>query len=77
MRNRHLISIVHAGIVASGALLMVGAFVQSPAHAAAPEQGKGAMATYVGEKVCAKCHDPETKQFGHTLHAKVFRLEGK
>lgn len=40
------------------------------AQAAAP-------ATYVGEKVCAKCHDPETKQFGHTLHAKVFRLNPK
>jgi hypothetical protein len=35
------------------------------------------MATYVGEKVCAKCHDPEAKQFGHTLHAKVFRLNPK
>ena len=74
MRNRHLISIMHAGIVALGALLMVGAFVQSPARAAAPEQGTGAPATYVGEKVCATCHGSETKHFGDTLHAKVFRL---
>lgn len=31
-------------------------------------------AKYVGEKVCIKCHDVEAKHFGHTLHAKVFRL---
>ncbi len=31
-------------------------------------------ATHVGEKVCAGCHDAATKQFGHTLHAKVFLL---
>jgi DmsE family decaheme c-type cytochrome len=34
-------------------------------------------ATYVGEKVCIKCHDVEDKHFGHTLHAKVFRLNPK
>ena len=51
--------------------------VTAMAQATAPKQDKGALATYVGEKVCAKCHDPETKQFGHTLHAKVFRLNPK
>ena len=34
-------------------------------------------ATYVGEKVCAACHVAENGQFGHTLHAKVFRLNPK
>jgi DmsE family decaheme c-type cytochrome len=33
-----------------------------------------AEATYVGEKACIKCHDVEAKHFGHTRHAKAFRL---
>jgi DmsE family decaheme c-type cytochrome len=31
-------------------------------------------AQYVGEKTCIKCHDVESKHFGHTQHAKAFRL---
>jgi DmsE family decaheme c-type cytochrome len=45
-----------------------------------PLQGALAIppeATYVGEKACIKCHDVEAKHFGHTLHAKVFRLNPK
>lgn len=34
-------------------------------------------ATYVGEKICAGCHNTENKHFGHTLHAKVFRENPK
>jgi len=34
-------------------------------------------ATYVGEAVCATCHDAANKHFGHTLHAKVFRQNPK
>jgi len=30
-------------------------------------------AIYVGEKVCKTCHEAENKNFGHTLHAKIFR----
>ena len=33
-----------------------------------------ADATYVGEKICLACHVIEGKHFGHTLHAKAFRL---
>ncbi|HUW25024.1 MAG TPA: DmsE family decaheme c-type cytochrome [Gallionella sp.] len=34
-------------------------------------------ATYVGEEACAGCHVTENKNFGHTLHAKVFRKNPK
>jgi len=34
-------------------------------------------ATYVGEKVCATCHDFQANLFGHTLHAKAFRENPK
>jgi DmsE family decaheme c-type cytochrome len=34
-------------------------------------------AKYVGEKVCISCHQIENKHFGHTTHAKVFRLNPK
>ena len=30
-------------------------------------------ATYVGEKICARCHDVQDRHFADTLHAKVFR----
>jgi len=30
-------------------------------------------ATYVGEAVCARCHDAQDRHFANTLHAKVFR----
>jgi DmsE family decaheme c-type cytochrome len=53
-------------------------FLAAAALAAAP----GAMAIpaeaqYVGEKVCVKCHDTESKHFSHTQHAKVFRQNPK
>jgi DmsE family decaheme c-type cytochrome len=40
----------------------------APAGAIPPE------ATYIGEKACLKCHDTEAGHFGHTQHAKAFRL---
>jgi DmsE family decaheme c-type cytochrome len=42
--------------------------------AADAPQPAGAEATYVGEKVCKQCHTKENANFGHTLHAKNFRL---
>src|SRR5476649_1278752 len=52
-------------------LLALGLFPLHAAQAIPPE------ATYVGEKVCIKCHDVEAKHFGHTEHAKVFRQNPK
>lgn len=40
-------------------------------------QAVAAEATYVGEQACAGCHVTENKNFGHTLHAKVFRQNPK
>jgi DmsE family decaheme c-type cytochrome len=31
-------------------------------------------AVYVGEKACTTCHEVENNNFGHTLHAKIFRM---
>ena len=31
------------------------------------------IATYVGEQVCARCHQPNNVHFSHTVHAKAFR----
>ena len=42
----------------------------APVLASTTEQ---VTATYVGEKVCASCHELENNSFGHTLHAKIFR----
>jgi DmsE family decaheme c-type cytochrome len=35
------------------------------------------QATYIGEKACIECHGQESKHFGDTLHAKIFRLNPK
>jgi DmsE family decaheme c-type cytochrome len=43
----------------------------SPAHAA--DDNSAFNAKYVGEKVCASCHNTEAGTFGHTQHAKIFR----
>ena len=55
------------GVLASVGLAALAALVP-PAHAIPPE------AKYVGEKACLKCHDIEARHFGHTVHAKAFRL---
>ena len=75
MKPRTVLLAVSFVASALGAVLLVP--VPALAQAATQVQGKGAPATYVGEKVCAQCHDAETKQFGHTLHAKLFRLNPK
>ena len=41
------------------------------------QEANAESATYVGEAVCATCHDAQNKHFGHTLHAKVFRQNPK
>ena len=51
-------------------VLCLGGWI-SQASAIPPE------AKYVGEKVCLQCHQAESKHFGHTTHAKVFRQNPK
>jgi len=45
--------------------------------AAAPETALNGGASYIGEAVCIACHAAQNKQFTHTLHANVFRLNPK
>jgi DmsE family decaheme c-type cytochrome len=68
--NAHTIPILNTLLL--GAVLLFAQLFALSAMAQAPTP-----AAYVGEKVCARCHDAEDKQFGHTLHAKVFRLNPK
>jgi DmsE family decaheme c-type cytochrome len=49
----------------------------APAAATSPAADPMADATYVGEKVCLQCHQVENKHFGHTTHARAFRLNPK
>ena len=56
-----------------GAILLLAAgLAWGGAALAVPPEAK-----YVGEKACIKCHDVEARHFGHTTHAKVFRLNPK
>ena len=76
-------SITQAGI--AGAVFAVVALVSGivakpaaagvkPAPVAPPDNGG---AVYVGEAVCIACHATQNKQFTHTQHANVFRLNPK
>lgn len=51
--------------------------VAAPTPASAPALPPAAAepgeARYVGEAICANCHDSENGLFGHTQHAKAFR----
>ena len=67
------------GLVAggAGALALVSTILAKPqaaAPAAAPLNGG---AETIGEAVCIACHAPQNKQFSHTQHAGVFRLNPK
>jgi len=57
-----------ASTAALGAALLLALWLPLPAGA------QTEVATYVGEQLCAQCHFFENKQFGHTLHAKTFRM---
>jgi DmsE family decaheme c-type cytochrome len=57
--------------LALGAVLLLCAGTPRVAMAAPDPMDK---ARSVGEKRCADCHDSENALFGHTLHAKAFRL---
>jgi DmsE family decaheme c-type cytochrome len=58
--------------------LMLSGLTAAPAMAADAEtvsmRDMMFNARYVGEKVCGDCHDTEKSLFGHTQHAKIFRL---
>jgi DmsE family decaheme c-type cytochrome len=49
----------------------------APAAEVKPAMALNGGATYVGEAVCVACHATQDKQFAHTLHANVFRLNPK
>jgi DmsE family decaheme c-type cytochrome len=59
-----------------GGLIWLGGGVMTPALAQDVEATSNPLwnARYVGEKVCGDCHDTEKGLFGHTQHAKIFRL---
>lgn len=59
------------------ALLLIFSTGQAVAAEAATTAMTQDAATYVGEQTCAGCHVTENKNFGHTLHAKVFRQNPK
>ena len=68
---------IRIGIVASyvGAIALVSTMLAKPspsAPAAAVALNGGAI--YIGEADCLVCHGNVNKQFSHTLHADVFRL---
>ena len=70
---------IRFGLVAGciGALALVSTILAKPqtaAPAAAPLNGG---AENIGEAVCIACHAPQNKQFSHTQHANVFRLNPK
>lgn len=65
----------HKGAV-TGAIAALALFF-SAGTLAADEVTASNTATFVGEEVCASCHETEKKNFGHTLHAKVFRQAPK
>ncbi len=60
-------------IVAQAAVPVTQEEKASPEEKAAYQE----KATYVGEKACADCHPGPDKNFAHTTHAKVFRLNPK
>jgi DmsE family decaheme c-type cytochrome len=71
IRERFILGGLVKGAIATLMLLFsVGAMATEDATAQS-------AATYVGEKVCVGCHETETKHFGHTLHAKIFRQNPK
>ncbi len=74
MKHGHFFSILRAGVTAATLVLGLLGGGQSQAQPAAGALAPGQTdATYVGEKVCVRCHDAENAHFGHTLHAKAFR----
>lgn len=55
-----------------GALLMLVGCLPVQ-HQASPSQ-EGSSANYLGMQVCVSCHQEESSQWNHTLHARVFLL---
>jgi len=50
---------------------------KEPVPVAKPPAPLNGGASYVGEAVCVACHTTQNKQFTHTTHANVFRLNPK
>lgn len=68
---------IRVGLVASyvGAIALVSTILAKPSTSApAVAVALNGGATYIGEADCLVCHGNVNKQFSHTLHADVFRL---
>jgi len=67
------------GLVAGGigALALVSTILARPQTAAPVAAPLNGGAERIGEAVCIACHAPQNKQFSHTQHAGVFRLNPK
>ena len=83
MKARRPFTIKRAGLAALG-LYAVGVTTAIFGQATTPAVATNAAATnapalnggasYISEAVCIACHPTQNKQFTHTLHANVFRL---
>jgi DmsE family decaheme c-type cytochrome len=71
MKNLQLRHVMSGRMIALFVAALI-ALLRSQALAAQPHPM--ADATYIGEKACLVCHVVEGKHFGHTVHAKAFRL---
>lgn len=80
MKPLSLFSPLRVG-AATGLLYAVGLatviVAQPQVSKTAPTSALNGGADYVGEAVCIACHAPQNKQFTHTQHANVFRLNPK
>jgi DmsE family decaheme c-type cytochrome len=75
-------SALRVGIIAgcAAALVLLTTILAKPTAQAQPTSATAALnggAVYVGEAVCIACHAAPGKQFAHTTHANVFRLNPK
>lgn len=69
------IGLAATALYAAGLVTLIVA--QPTAPAPAPTAALNDGGSYVGEAVCIACHTTPNKQFSHTQHANVFRLNPK
>ena len=84
MRLLRAFSPARVGVVTSAiaAAALLASILVKPAAVAATKSAAPILplnggAVYVGEAVCIACHATQNKQFTHTQHANVFRLNAK
>ncbi len=76
IRPRLLATAVALAAIAAGAYLWQRrpAPAGAPARAAAPAPAKSAASTYVGEPACTPCHEPQTKEWRQSHHARAMEV---